>query len=63
MISTMAEQPNQNQKALLRLGVSNQIARKCGIAVYEAEMNLIIHTNNGGNLQLKLIPKNQHGSL
>ncbi len=42
------------KKALLRLGVSNQIARKCGIAVYEAEMNLIIHTNNGGNLRIEI---------
>lgn len=42
------------KKALLRLGASNQIARKCGIAVYEAEMNLIIHTNNGGNLRIEI---------
>ena len=45
---------NRIKKALLRLGASNQIARKCGIAVYEAEMNLIIHTNNGGFLRVEV---------
>ena len=34
------------KRALLRLGASPQIARRCGIAIYEAEINLIIHTNN-----------------
>ena len=33
------------KRALLRLGANPQIARRCGIAAYEAEMNLIIHTN------------------
>ena len=45
---------NRIKKALLRLGASNQTARKCGIAVYEAEMNLIIHTNNGGFLRVEV---------
>ncbi|MDD2521264.1 MAG: CBS domain-containing protein [Anaerolineaceae bacterium] len=45
---------NRIKKALLRLGASNQIARKCGIAVYEAEMNLIIHTTNGGFLRVEV---------
>ena len=45
---------NQIKKALLRLGASTQIARKCGIAIYEAEMNLIIHTNNGGNIRIEV---------
>lgn len=45
---------NRIKKALLRLGASPQIARKCGIAVYEAEMNLIIHTNNGGFLRVEV---------
>ena len=39
---------SQIKRALLRLGANPQIARRCGIAVYEAEMNLIIHTNDGG---------------
>jgi len=42
------------KRALLRLGASPQIARRCGIAVYEAEMNLIIHTNNGGILRIEI---------
>jgi len=45
---------NRIKKALLRLGASSQIARKCGIAVYEAEMNLIIHTNHGGFLRVEV---------
>lgn len=44
------------KRALLRLGASPQIARKCAIATYEAEMNLIIHTNNGGYLRVEIQP-------
>jgi len=44
------------KRALLRLGADPQIARRCGIAVYEAEMNLIIHTTNGGILKLEMEP-------
>lgn len=44
------------KRALLRLGASPQIARRCGIAVYEAEMNLIIHTTHGGTLRVEIEP-------
>ena len=44
------------KRALLRLGASPQIARRCGIAVYEAEINLIIHTNHGGTLRVEIEP-------
>ena len=44
------------KRALLRLGADPQIARRCGIAVYEAEMNLIIHTTRGGILKLEVEP-------
>jgi CBS domain-containing protein/anti-sigma regulatory factor (Ser/Thr protein kinase) len=44
------------KRALLRLGASPQLARQCGIAVYEAEMNLIIHTTNGGVLRVQVEP-------
>jgi CBS domain-containing protein/anti-sigma regulatory factor (Ser/Thr protein kinase) len=44
------------KRALLRLGADAQIARRCGIAVYEAEMNLIIHSTNGGILKLEVEP-------
>ncbi len=44
------------KRALLRLGASPQIARRCGISIYEAEMNLIIHTNNGGVMRVEIEP-------
>ena len=44
------------KRALLRLGADPQTARRCGIAVYEAEMNLIIHTTRGGILKLEVEP-------
>ena len=47
---------NHIKKALVRLGANRQTARRCGIAVYEAEMNLIIHTNNGGFLRVEIEP-------
>lgn len=50
------EASNRIKKALIRLGAPAQVARKCGIAVYEAEMNLIIHTNNGGFLRIEVEP-------
>jgi CBS domain-containing protein/anti-sigma regulatory factor (Ser/Thr protein kinase) len=44
------------KRALLRLGAHPQITRRCCIAVYEAEMNLIIHATNGGILKLEVEP-------
>jgi CBS domain-containing protein/anti-sigma regulatory factor (Ser/Thr protein kinase) len=44
------------KRALVRLGASPQLARRVGIAVYEAEINLIIHTNNGGYLRVEIEP-------
>lgn len=44
------------KRALIRLGASPQIARRCGIAIYEAEMNLIIHTTNGGVIRVEIEP-------
>jgi CBS domain-containing protein/anti-sigma regulatory factor (Ser/Thr protein kinase) len=45
------------KRALLRLGANPQIARRVGIAVYEAEMNLIIHTTHGGLIRVEIEPK------
>ncbi len=45
------------KRALLRLGASPQLARQCGIAVYEAEMNLVIHSTNGGVLRIQVEPR------
>lgn len=36
------------KRALLRIGASPQLSRRVAIAAYEAEMNLIIHTDDGG---------------
>ena len=44
------------KKALLRLGANSQLARRVGIAVYEAEMNLIIHTDRGGSIHVEIEP-------
>jgi CBS domain-containing protein/anti-sigma regulatory factor (Ser/Thr protein kinase) len=45
------------KRALLRLGANPQIARRCGIAIYEAEMNLIIHTTQGGLIRVEIEPQ------
>lgn len=44
------------KRALLRLGASPLIARRCAIAVYEAEMNLVIHTSGGGFIRAEIEP-------
>ena len=44
------------KRALLRLGASPQLARQCGIAIYEAEMNLIIHSERGGIIRVQIEP-------
>jgi CBS domain-containing protein/anti-sigma regulatory factor (Ser/Thr protein kinase) len=44
------------KRALMRLGASPLIARRCGIAIYEAEMNLIIHTTRGGTIRVEIEP-------
>ncbi len=44
------------KRALVRLGASPQITRRCSIAIYEAEINLIIHANNGGIIRVEIEP-------
>lgn len=44
------------KRAFLRMGANPQLARRCGIAIYEAEMNLIIHTLNGGSIRVEIEP-------
>jgi CBS domain-containing protein/anti-sigma regulatory factor (Ser/Thr protein kinase) len=44
------------KRALLRLGANPQVARRCGVAIYEAEMNLIIHATNGGLIRAEIEP-------
>lgn len=38
------------KRALMRLGADPQIVRRAAIASYEAEMNLIIHADHGGQI-------------
>lgn len=44
------------KKALERLGISALILRRVAISAYEAEMNLIIHTDSGGELNIEIQP-------
>jgi anti-sigma regulatory factor (Ser/Thr protein kinase) len=44
------------KRALDRLGASPQVQRRVAIATYEAEMNLIIHTEHGGELIAEIQP-------
>ncbi len=44
------------KRALLRMGANAQLARRVGIGTYEAEMNLIIHTTNGGSIHVEIEP-------
>ncbi len=46
----------QLKRALLRIGAHPKLARRVAIAAYEAEMNLIIHTDNGGHLIAEVHP-------
>ncbi len=50
------EASSKIKKALYRLGAQPGIARRVGIAAYEAEMNLIIHTLHGGDLIAEIHP-------
>jgi anti-sigma regulatory factor (Ser/Thr protein kinase)/CBS domain-containing protein len=45
------------KRALVRLGANQQLARRVGIAIYEAEMNLIIHTTSGGSIHVEIEPQ------
>ena len=44
------------KQALLRIGASPVLARRVAIATYEAEINLIIHTDNGGTITADIKP-------
>jgi anti-sigma regulatory factor (Ser/Thr protein kinase) len=41
---------------LYRLGGNPQTVRRVGIAAYEAEMNIIIHTTDGGEMVVEVQP-------
>ncbi|MGC8659796.1 MAG: ATP-binding protein, partial [Desulfomonilaceae bacterium] len=42
------------KRSLQRLVVRPQILRRVGVAVYEAEMNLVIHTDIGGEITVEV---------
>jgi CBS domain-containing protein len=44
------------KRALDRLGAVPEVIRRVAISAYEAEMNLIIHTNEGGDLIAEMQP-------
>ena len=45
------------KRAMEQLGISPQILRRVAICAYEAEMNLIIHTDAGGELLVEIQPE------
>jgi CBS domain-containing protein/anti-sigma regulatory factor (Ser/Thr protein kinase) len=45
------------KRVLDGLGMDRKIVRRAGIAAYEAEMNLSIHTDNGGVLLAEIAPE------
>ncbi|MBN1137257.1 MAG: CBS domain-containing protein [Anaerolineae bacterium] len=44
------------KRAIERLGGGPSIARRVGVAAYEAEMNLVIHTDQGGEMRVEIHP-------
>lgn len=51
------EAASKIKRALYRLGAHPAIIRRVAIAAYEAEMNLIIHTDNGGEIVAEIRPE------
>ncbi len=50
------EASSKIKSALSRLGASPQIVRRVAIATYEAEMNVILHTDEGGEILAEVQP-------
>jgi CBS domain-containing protein/anti-sigma regulatory factor (Ser/Thr protein kinase) len=48
------------KRAIERLGGSPAISRRVGVAAYEAEINLVIHTDNGGEMLVEIQPDRVH---
>ncbi|MHB1005250.1 MAG: CBS domain-containing protein [Chloroflexota bacterium] len=47
---------SQIKRALARLGINPRAARRAAIAAYEAEMNILIHADCGGELVVEVQP-------
>jgi anti-sigma regulatory factor (Ser/Thr protein kinase)/predicted transcriptional regulator len=50
------EASSKIKRALTRLGADPQTARRAAISTYEAETNLIIHADNGGEIVAEIYP-------
>ena len=48
------------KRSLQNLGISPQVLRRVAIATYEAEMNLILHTTEGGSIRADVRPHAIH---
>ncbi|HEC34296.1 MAG TPA: CBS domain-containing protein [Chloroflexi bacterium] len=51
------EAASKIKRALSHLGASSQIVRRAAIAAYEAEMNIILHTDEGGEIVVEVQPE------
>jgi len=56
-LSCGGEASSKIKRALYSLGAKPAITRRAAIATYEAEMNLIIHTDNGGKIIAEVHPE------
>ena len=50
------EASSKIRKTLYRMGGNPQTVRRVGIVAYEAEMNIIIHTTDGGEMVVEIQP-------
>ncbi|NLM12969.1 MAG: anti-sigma regulatory factor [Epulopiscium sp.] len=50
------ESSSQVKKVLKQLGVPSEVIRKIAIAMYEAEINMVIHAN-GGTIDVDITPE------
>jgi anti-sigma regulatory factor (Ser/Thr protein kinase) len=48
------------KRAIERLGGSPSLARRVGVAAYEAEINLVIHADHGGEIMVEIQPDRIH---
>lgn len=57
---TVAGEASRNlKKVLAQLGIDPQIARNATIAMYEGEINMVIHAN-GGIIEVEITPEKIH---
>lgn len=57
---TVAGEASRNlKKVLMQLGIDPQISRKATIAMYEGEINMVIHAN-GGVIDVEITPEQIH---